>query len=32
MDKRDQLMNQLEKRLAQRTTTESLFTIRWIVL
>jgi chromosome segregation ATPase len=32
MDKRDQLIDQLEKRLAQRTTTETLFTIRWAVV
>lgn len=32
MDKRDQLINQLEQRLAQRTTTETLFTIRWAVV
>jgi hypothetical protein len=31
MDKRDQLIDQLEQRLAQRTTTETLFTIRWRV-
>lgn len=29
MEKRDQLIDQLEKRLAQRTTPETLFTIRW---
>jgi hypothetical protein len=29
LEKRDQLIDQLEKRLAQRTTTETLFTIRW---
>jgi SNF2-related domain/Helicase conserved C-terminal domain len=32
MDKRDQLIDQLEQRLAQRTTTETLFTIRWAVV
>lgn len=32
MDKRDQLVDQLEKRLAQRTDTETLFTIRWAVV
>ena len=32
MDKRDQLVDQLEKRLAQRTATETLFTIRWAVV
>jgi superfamily II DNA or RNA helicase len=32
MEKRDQLIDQLEKRLAQRTTTETLFTIRWAVV
>lgn len=32
MEKRDQLINQLEKRLAQRTSTETLFTIRWAVV
>ncbi|MGE5550415.1 MAG: SNF2-related protein [Bacteroidota bacterium] len=32
MEKRDQLIDQLEKRLAQRTATETLFTIRWVVL
>jgi hypothetical protein len=32
MDKRDQLIDQLEKRLAQRTDTETLFTIRWAVV
>ncbi len=31
MEKRDQLVDQLEKRLAQRTATETLFTIRWVV-
>ena len=29
MEKRDTLIDQLEKRLAQRTTTETLFSIRW---
>jgi hypothetical protein len=29
--KRDQLIDQLEKRLAQRTITETLFTIHWAV-
>jgi hypothetical protein len=32
MDKRDQLIDQLEQRLAQRTTTETLFTVRWAVV
>jgi ERCC4-related helicase len=32
MEKRDQLIDQLEKRLAQRTTTEPLFSIRWAVV
>jgi len=32
MDKRDQLIEQLEERLAQRTTSEALFTIRWAVV
>lgn len=32
MDKRDKLIDQLEKRLAQRTSTETLFTIRWAVV
>ncbi len=32
MEKRDKLINQLEKRLAQRTSTETLFTIRWAVV
>jgi hypothetical protein len=31
MEKRDQLIDKLEKRLAQRTDTEALFTIRWTV-
>ncbi len=31
MEKRDHLIDQLEKRLAQRTETETLFTIRWAV-
>ena len=31
MDKRDRLIDQLEKRLAQRTSTQTLFTIRWAV-
>ncbi len=31
IDKRDRLVDQLEKRLAQRTATEQLFTIRWTV-
>ena len=29
MEKRDSLIDQLERRLAQRTETETLFTIRW---
>ncbi|MCX7013250.1 MAG: SNF2-related protein [Candidatus Sumerlaeota bacterium] len=32
MGKRDQLIDQLEKRLAQRTETETIFTIRWTVI
>jgi len=32
MLKRDQVIDQLEQRLAQRTTTETLFTIRWAVV
>jgi len=32
MEKRDGLIDQLEKRLAQRTTTETLFSIRWAVV
>lgn len=32
MEKRDQLIDQLEKRLAQRTQVETLFTIRWAVV
>jgi hypothetical protein len=31
MEKRDALIESLEKRLAQRTETETLFTIRWAV-
>ena len=31
MEKRDHLIDSLEKRLAQRTETETLFTIRWAV-
>jgi hypothetical protein len=31
MEKRDSLIDQLERRLAQRTETETLFTIRWLV-
>jgi len=31
MTKRDQLIDQLERRLAQRTQSDSLFTIRWAV-
>ena len=31
MEKRDALIESLEKRLAQRTDTEALFTIRWAV-
>lgn len=31
MDKRDALIESLERRLAQRTDTETLFTIRWAV-
>jgi len=32
MEKRDGLIDQLEKRLAQRTVTETLFTLRWAVV
>lgn len=32
MEKRDQLIDQLEKRLVQRTSTQTLFTIRWRVI
>jgi hypothetical protein len=32
MEKRDTLIAQLEKRLVQKTTTETLFTIRWEVI
>ena len=32
MEKRDQLIDQLEKRLAQQTSTQPLFTIRWKVV
>jgi hypothetical protein len=32
MEKRDRLVDQLEKRLVQRTSTDSLFTIRWAVV
>jgi superfamily II DNA/RNA helicase len=31
MEKRDQLIESLERRLAQRTDTETVFTIRWAV-
>ena len=31
MEKRNQLIESLEKRLAQRTETETLLTIRWVV-
>ncbi|HDQ04101.1 MAG TPA: DEAD/DEAH box helicase [Deltaproteobacteria bacterium] len=31
MGKRDQLIDQLEKRLAQRTNVETLFTVRWAI-
>lgn len=31
-EKRDALIDQLEKRLAQRTTAETLFTVRWTVV
>ena len=31
MTKRDALIDDLEKRLAQKTATEQLFTIRWVV-
>ncbi len=32
MEKRDQLIDQLERRLAQQTVAETLFTIRWAVV
>ncbi|QIX19576.1 DEAD/DEAH box helicase [Burkholderia multivorans] len=32
MEKRDQMIDQLEQRLAQRTHAETLFTIRWAVV
>lgn len=32
MEKRDQLIDQLEQRLAHRTQAETLFTIRWAVV
>ena len=32
MEKRDQLIDSLERRLAQRTETETLFTIQWSVV
>ena len=32
MEKRDNLISALERRMAQKTTTEALFTIRWIVV
>lgn len=32
MEKRDQLIDQLEQRLVQRTQAETLFTIRWAVV
>ena len=31
IEKRDQLIDSLERRLAQRIETETLFTIRWAV-
>ena len=31
MEKRDALIESLERRLAQHTATETLFTIRWAV-
>ena len=31
IEKRDQLIDSLERQLAQRTETETLFTIRWAV-
>jgi len=31
MEKRDSLIDTLEKRMAQKTITEDLFTIRWAV-
>ena len=32
MEKRDRLIDELERRLAQKTATETLFTIRWAVI
>ena len=32
IEQRDQLIDSLERRLAQRTETETLFTIRWVVM
>ena len=32
IEKRDQLIDSLERRLAQRVETETLFTIRWAVV
>ncbi len=32
MEKRDRLIDELEQRLAQKTATETLFTIRWAVI
>jgi hypothetical protein len=32
MEKRDTLINALEKRIQQRTESEPLFTIRWTVV
>lgn len=32
LEKRDSLIESLEKRLSQRTQTETLFTIRWSVV
>ena len=31
MEKRDFLIESLERRLAQHTATDTLFTIRWVV-
>jgi hypothetical protein len=31
LEKRDSLIESLERRLAQHTTTDTLFTIRWVV-
>jgi hypothetical protein len=31
MERRDQLVDQLERRLAQGSSSETLFTIKWVV-